>query len=300
MTSPLIFCHYGNAPYLKFTFRCARRTNPDRRLVLLGDDSNRKTALDEGWDHFDYREFRSESQDEFDQVYSPIQGKAFREKHNIRGGKDWLKFVFERWYHVEGFAKTHSYDRFWHFDSDTMVLRNLDEYEAPLQPYDYTTHCNATCLNGYVKTDLLTQYNDHTISLFKDAEFLEQQQREFDEHHPEFAFSEMRAFQEFMSNSEAKGLHLMQFSEDEVFDDVLRQAQGFETAYYNKDMFVKDIRLKNGRIVGTRDGRDVAFVTLNMSWLPILAYRWVFRALNGSETPLAKPLSSKIRRKYGF
>ncbi|MEM1005872.1 MAG: hypothetical protein AAGK26_10835 [Pseudomonadota bacterium] len=300
MQSPLVFCHYGNAAYLQYTLRCARRTNPDSRLVLLGDDENKATARNAGWEHFDYRDFRSNRQDDFNSVYKPIQGRKHKRLHQFKGKKDWLKFVFERWYHIEGFVTENSFDRFWHFDSDTMILRKLAGYERALSRYDYTTQCNAACLNGYVRTRLLTDYNAHTIGLFEDAQFLDNQQREFDEKYPEYAFTEMRAFFEFTQNTDAKGLHLMTFSADEVFDDALRQKHGFETVNYHKDEFVKDVRFNGDRITGMRDGREIAFVTLNMSWLPILAYRWVFRALNGSKTALAKPLSSKIRRKYGF
>lgn len=299
MNSPLIFCHYGNAAYLQYTLRCARRTNPTRDLVLLGDAANKAVAAKEGWTHFDYRDFRADMHGEFEQVYQPVQGKE-HSKFQMRGGKDWLRFVFERWYHIEGFTNAHAVDRFWHFDSDTMVLEDLGQYENALAPFDYSLQCNATCLNGYIKRSLLKRYNANTISLFQNQSFLDRQQTEFDTQNPSFAFTEMRAFNEFTSTTDAKGIHLMDFSPDEVFDDALRQAHGFDTKIYDKEKFVKDIRFINGRIIGIRDGHEVAFATLNMSWLPILAYRWVLRALNGSTTPLVKPLSSKLRRELGY
>ncbi|WP_170403295.1 hypothetical protein [Ruegeria arenilitoris] len=266
----------------------------------MGDDSNRAIADQEGWQHFNYLDFRSDLHDEFERVFCPVQGDEHRRNLQFRGGKDWLRFVFERWFHIHGFAQSQNIERFWHFDSDTMILKNLERYEELLERYDYTTQCNATCLNGYIKRALLAEYNAHTISLFKNKDFLERQQIEFDSINPTYAFTEMRAFSEFARETQAKGVHLMSFSSEEVFDDALRQSHGFDVCFYDGDKFVKDIRVVDGNISGVCNQKNISFVTLNMSWLPAIAYKWVFRALKGSQLPLATPLSSSIRRKLGF
>ena len=37
---PLIFIHYGDSGYLPYTLESARLFNPDKRIVLLGDQAN--------------------------------------------------------------------------------------------------------------------------------------------------------------------------------------------------------------------------------------------------------------------
>ena len=41
---PIIFIHYGPAHYLWWTLAVARRSNPGKRIVLLGDATNKLRA----------------------------------------------------------------------------------------------------------------------------------------------------------------------------------------------------------------------------------------------------------------
>ena len=51
MNSPIIFCHYGNSDYLKFSLKSARFFNPNADIILLGDSSNKTLAIDENIRH---------------------------------------------------------------------------------------------------------------------------------------------------------------------------------------------------------------------------------------------------------
>jgi hypothetical protein len=44
MLPPMILCHYGDTHHLRHTLAAATRSNPRRRLVLLGDAANAHQA----------------------------------------------------------------------------------------------------------------------------------------------------------------------------------------------------------------------------------------------------------------
>ena len=137
----LIFSHYGYSAYLECSLACARKTNPDARLIFLGDKFNADVAKRHGWEHYLFEDFTSEFHPRFLEVFKHIQGI----KHTpIKNGRDWLKYVFERWLYIDAFVKSRSIDRFWHFDSDTMVLRDLRQYDADLAWADFSVQCNNT------------------------------------------------------------------------------------------------------------------------------------------------------------
>ena len=132
----IIFSHYGYTPYLDYTLGCAAKTNPNVRKVLLGDGRNKAVADRNGWEHFLYSDFLSPNHERFHDIFKPIRG-------NLSAPNDkWLKFVFERWLHIDGFIRSEGINRFWHFDSDTMIVRNLENYSSLMNDYDYTTQCN--------------------------------------------------------------------------------------------------------------------------------------------------------------
>ena len=77
-SAPIIFIHYGPAHYLKWTLRCARKTNPDKRIILLGDSASRRFAGG-GAEYFRFEEFSSGVKHAtFREVFQVIQGERHR------------------------------------------------------------------------------------------------------------------------------------------------------------------------------------------------------------------------------
>ncbi|MEL6608544.1 MAG: hypothetical protein AAFO93_06505 [Pseudomonadota bacterium] len=282
--TPLIFSHFGNSWYLRHTLALARQTNPNRRLVLLGDKANRNVALKNGWEHAHFADFRAPSHDSFDAHFRMVEGPDHK---SYKGKVNWLRYVFERWYHIEGFAAREGIDRFWHFDTDTMILRDLSDFEPELAHVDFTVQCNNTCLNGIVSTAVLREFNLHTIDIFKDTAFLDEEQRKLDTEHPNWSFNEMMAFKLYKAQTTRPWLHLMAHSDTHVFDDAIRQEHGFDTTPIGCGITIKDVFARNGRVFGTRLGDEVELVTLNMSWMPRGSYKWVRRAARGEDGRLA-------------
>ena len=91
--SPIIFIHYGYSKYLSYVFECAKISNPDAEIILIGDDANKKVAQNQLED-FDF----GEKLKLFDQVYKLIATPHF---DVFKHGKDWNEFVFHKWFILE-------------------------------------------------------------------------------------------------------------------------------------------------------------------------------------------------------
>jgi hypothetical protein len=302
--APIIFCHYGNPSYLSYTLKCATLTNPGKRRILLGDESNKKVAQEHDWEHFYFECSISRLDSRFNSSFKHVQGI----RHNpYKNGRDWLKFVFERWMFVHAFMSSNLMERIWHFDSDTMILNNLTRFESKLSSVQYTTQCNDTCLNGFVSFKTIDRFCEHICELFENENYIKSQQKEFNEINSHYAFTEMRAFQSYMETIDASHIHLASFSNKEVFDDALCQDHQFESVMLNNGKYVKSIYSRNGKIFCVRNDKEYNFITLNLSWLPDQVYMWVLSALSGKDMkidqikfPIMEKMKGYIRRLRTF
>lgn len=271
-TCPIIFIHYGKAPYLPLTLCSARASNPDKRVFLIGDDSN-KPCVPDGCSFADYHELETASAVlAFDQVFQPIEGS--RHHFNKLGGTGrWLQFVFRRWFLVAEFLRRENITSFWTFDSDTMVLAPLGPREKRFQAYDSTTQCRDCCLNGYVGSrTLVERYTRCMTELFKDTNFLDAQRKRLQKH-AGLAFNEMDAFCEFSCRENLRTFHAALPLEGEFFDDALAYDSNFEASPHKirGNISVKRLWKDRHRALYARhleSDRFVRMLTANLSWLP--------------------------------
>ena len=71
---PIIFIHYGNTPYLRSTLKSSQISNPDKKKILIGDKSNKQVAQENGWEHFEFVDLKSEKRNNLIQIF--IECKA--------------------------------------------------------------------------------------------------------------------------------------------------------------------------------------------------------------------------------
>lgn len=280
MKLPLIFSHFNYQPYLAYTLAQARLSNPDRRLILLGDAENRAVAQQFGWEHYHYKDWTDELQKRFDRSYQPLYGR-FPRNDDQRPVADhgwylfWLRYVTERWFFLNAFTGLQNIDRFWHFDSDTMILEDLGEFESELGKADFTTQCGGICLNGLISSKAANHYCEHICTLYEDDRFVQHQQQALDASGTDYGFTEMAACQSFKASSNCRSVWLMDLAGGYVFDDCLAQAHDFETTKIASGQMVKRITFESGRAYGRRNDHNIRMVTLNLSWLPLYVYAWV-------------------------
>ncbi|MFG0262959.1 MAG: hypothetical protein ACF788_11260, partial [Novipirellula sp. JB048] len=292
----LIFTHYGNSHYLPYVFETARLTNPDKEIFLLGDEKNRWIGAAKGITHLMFRDFDyGDEIERFDNSYRPIQGPLHQ---HIKGGEDWLKFVFKRWFFVNNFLAAHRLDSFWHFDSDTMILESLQGHESKFEPYECTEQCNGQCINGFVSGPrFVSRYLEKINTIFEDAPFLEAQQHEINTQRPDWAFTEMTAYQFFKQDEEVHSIPLKTILDGSTFDDCICQTHEMQME-----------RLFNGREIkrvycspegafycqNQTTGQAIRMNTLNFSWVPVVLFKVVLAQLKKRSVSPPTPTTPKL------
>lgn len=288
MSNPLIFIHYGDAGYLRYTLDTAQRSNPDKRIILLGDDSNRKFCRGKV-EHIPFSRLETGNElAEFDRIFQVIQGERHRYT-KLHGTEFWLRFVFRRWFLMLNFLRQENIDAFWTFDSDTLVLAPLTAREERFRAFDCTEQCGGRCLNGYVSSRQIAEsYTAMIIALYKDDAYLAEQ-RERLKVHMGLSFNEMDAYVTFRDRTGLKTWAGSEPLENEAFDDTLAHPGWSEAA--PKKILGKTVvkRLWAGPQGGifirrTDNGSIVRLVSCNMSWMPDFLYRRLAQAATTPET----------------
>jgi len=268
MNAPIIFCHYGNKKYLPSVFEAAKLTNPDKEIILLGDQSNQWLAEKLNITHLNFEDFDYGPEIEtFDKVYRLVQG---REHSHMKGGRDWVNFVFKRWFFIHNLIKSKKITSFWHFDSDTVIVESLAKHETKFQSYDCTEQCNGSCLNGFIpKVATVSAYLKKINDLFQDEGFLSRQQQDFDQRNPKHAYTEMRAYEEFKKEG-LKTIRLNTIIDGSSFDDCICQDHSMEMEQLPNGKPIKKVYISKDLHFFCHDlskNQPVKMNTLNLSWV---------------------------------
>ena len=289
---PIIFIHYGDSDYLKYTLRSTKIFNSNSRVILLGDESNQYcTYL--GIEHFYFKDYgKSPEMRLFEKVYRFIAGSE-------HGKTEWTHFVFKRWFHIFEFIQSHGIEQFWTFDSDNLVLVNLEKFSVNLSKYDCTEQCNGICMNGFVNSQKIVKgYIDTINSLFMDVEYLKKQVKDFITN-SDYAFTEMRAYDEYRQRSNLNAIRLQTLLDEETFDECLCQSQGMEFINGKKKLFFKNGFIYQKNILNQK---LLKVNTINMSWTDISLIEELFTyAVNNHLNKFPKNhflIRCKIRLQY--
>lgn len=120
---PIIVFHKGYAPYLETCLKQAKKTNPDSRIILLGDKAN---AHIDYVDHFsadDYPGFR-----QFKPLYRHVSHLPV-----------WLEHLWiQRWFVMRDFAREQGISRFLHIDTDVLLFCNISQESPRFDEFDMT------------------------------------------------------------------------------------------------------------------------------------------------------------------
>jgi hypothetical protein len=269
--------------------RSARQYNPSKRIILLGDETNRR-FVPPNVEYLPLDELSGgRKEKEFQKVFQLIQGT--NHQFNKEGGVDfWLKFVFRRWFFMEEFLIRQGIDAFWTFDSDTLILSDLFDIESIYKQLniDSTTQCGGRCLNGWVGSrKLVSEYTQSILYQFNEPSYLALQ-RERLKNETGLAFNEMDAFSEYCRRSAVKTHHGEIPVESEILDDALAFTGGFEMA---QEMVLGKTAIKrlwsDGRGIYARhlgSGKHARLLTCNMSWMPDYMWRTIKAAASWQNT----------------
>jgi hypothetical protein len=113
---PIILIHRGDSFYLAHTIAQARSSNPESRLILLGDRSN---SFYLGAEHHHYADYFEEAR-EF--------AKLFTYEYFPNYQYPWILFCHQKYFALRDFIRAQGIEKFLLIDSDVMVYDKLDPY----------------------------------------------------------------------------------------------------------------------------------------------------------------------------
>ena len=270
---PIIFCHHGFSEYLPYTLECAQITNANKRLYFLGNREIKEKIKKYKWIFHEYSGYHSALSKRFEDVFVEISHPTH---NNYRGSLNWLKFVFIRWFYVYDFCVKNEIQRFWHFDTDTMILMNLDIFENNrLLENRSTMQCHGNCLNGIIQVSDLHKFLISLIEQFSDPETVNNRKIEFASLTGQ-AFTEMRAFCFYKESSAPENfLHLERLIPGYWFDDLLCYYGNAE--YERINIFSphhKKVDYMDGKHFVYSNNLKIQLITANLSWLSLEYFSW--------------------------
>jgi hypothetical protein len=284
LSPPLLFIHYGNSSYLPYVIKVAKRSNPHREIIFLGDEYNQYlTSL--GVSHYHLDSLRDSPELRyFNFLYPRIVNPRYPKSK-------WAQFVLERWFMINTFIHANNIDRFWTFDSDTLILTDLALHEPVFAQYDCTSQCRGQLLlNGFVsRNEVVQRYVNKINDLLSDGDYVAGWQRKY-ENNPALFYNEMEAFAVFVERECIRHFRIAQIRDGAMFDDSITYDDGMET--YKKTIKgrrVKKLYMRNGEIY-CRDRSSGSFIRmniLNLSWMPKYVFPLLFDYIVSLRSPRA-------------
>jgi hypothetical protein len=120
----IVFIHQGNEDYLSVALQCARRSNPEADIFLIGDESN---------DVFDFvRHFNIK--DYFDGANQ--LAKVY--KHFSSNSYQFELFCIQRWFILRDFMHRQNLSDCFYADSDVLIFADLKVEWQKFSRFDFT------------------------------------------------------------------------------------------------------------------------------------------------------------------
>ena len=129
---PIILIHRGDSFYLAHAIAQARSSNPDSRLILLGDRSN---SFYLGVEHHRYEDYFDEAR-EFATLFT------FEYFANYQ--YPWILFCHQKYFALRDFVRAQRIDRFLLIDSDVMIYDLIGPYFDYYKDFRMTLSASST------------------------------------------------------------------------------------------------------------------------------------------------------------
>ena len=145
---PIILIHRGDSFYLAHTIAQARSSNPESRLILLGDRSN---SFYLGVEHHRYEDYFDEAR-EF--------AKLFTYEYFPNYQYPWILFCHQKYFALRDFVGAHGIDKFLLIDSDVLLYEPIQACFRHYSGARMTVSCPET---GPVAHAAFAVVNDSTV-----------------------------------------------------------------------------------------------------------------------------------------
>jgi hypothetical protein len=163
----VIVVHSGWRQYLEPCLRRAVKSNPNGRVVLLGDDANAAIGIGEHYSIHD--ETLQDDLEEFRAIYR---------HHSSSQGVQFEQFCIERWLLIRNFLRREGLSRCLAIDSDVLLFCNVSEETVRFQSYAMTfgrwdsVRCVPHC-NFIQSRDALEAFCGYVLDVYRHPQRLE-------------------------------------------------------------------------------------------------------------------------------
>lgn len=230
---PVIYVHWGNSDYLKYTFRQTKYFNSDSRIIFLGDETNNKYKEVEHYNILDY----SKSADAFDKIY----------KHLCFLSQYYVLFWFKRWFIIKDFLETRKdIDDFLYVDSDVLLFCNVSEVFSRYKHYSLSLNGERGPQYTYFNSkDSLNDFCNFVTRLYTEPALfsnLIEKYRTHQIHSLPGGVDDMHAFYEYRTQTKKEIGDTAQEMNETVFDGCFNVSEGYE---FDNSSQTKQIYWKN-------------------------------------------------------
>lgn len=278
---PIILIHKGNIDYLKYSLLQAKASNPNSRVILLGDKAN--SHFKKIVEHYEIE--KSELCDEFIKVY----------RHFSTNPYGYEVFCMLRWFILFEFMLKNHIPKAFHLDSDVLLTCDLEKESKNFEQFDFTI----TRISGHSSfinrieglknfcDFMLSQYkNEHAIREFEKAYTTRIQNNQLG------GICDMTMLTNYRKlNPEKVGLTSLIIN-NSTFDYNINencQHNYDDGILYNMKNGIKDVEIKdNIPYVRNSNNELIKFNSLHFQGIAKAHMRQYYYLLNGMEVPTIK------------
>ena len=286
---PIVFIHYGVSDYLRYTLTAARKTNPDKQIVLIGDARNRHFT-EIGIDHFMFDSFLTHPDfKRFNEVYRINGGEIFRKINLAKGGKDWTRFNFQKWLVLKLWCDQEHKDSVWTFDSDTLIVQDLAPFESHFSSYDYTVINSNNVIQGLLNNvNALNIYWNLCVDMLADHAYQTHLLETEFKQNPSWGFTMMRVFKRLSETSGYTFIQLREPVNDWYFDQCICQTIDEETTNFKLNGYnLKRVYTNDTGAVfnyNKKLNKHIQLFAINLSWVPLFVFKRIWHKVDPDQS----------------
>lgn len=160
---PILIVHKGNQEYLHICLKQAHYSNPNSRIILLGDESNKNCLpFVEWYNVHDYYTHASK----FEKIYRHFSCNPF----------EYERFAFSRWFAINDFMKEQHLEQLFVNDSDVLIFTDFEkdvEHNIAMKNYDFIRAMPGDQHSiFFYSQDVLQKFCNYIMSIFENEQLM--------------------------------------------------------------------------------------------------------------------------------
>lgn len=222
MNTPIIFVHKSNSYYLHAALLKAHMTNPNRDIILIGDEANDRYDFVK---HYQIDDFM-QSANRFAKVYV----------HKSPNPQSFELFCFQRWFVLRDFSERILHTgEFLYCDTDTLLFVDIESDVRNWRNYDFTICRTGTPCFTFFKKGGIKRFTDFIYERYSTPEGLKMinsYAASLQLKNKKYGISDMTAFMAYEKLPNVSCLHIDHVVEGECYAHNYRDA---DDGYAMKD-----------------------------------------------------------------